>query len=375
LLALGVAFAGASGAGSGIAQGPVTLNAPVAHTATLGLETPPSSGLPRFIIPPDDPCVAYATCVYLSFEVDGDGTGTVAYAPAGIDCRIVDGVEDSASSCAGYLRSHTETSIEYFIDANPAPGNLLTCGGAPPRNAHCSQGGTASGTCEAPCNAYRGHFYFESEKFTLSVSKGGFGSGTVSSQPAGIDCGATCNQPNIPYGSLVTLIATPDKGAVFQAWTGACSGQGASCSLTVTQDTSTTAVFGRASSPPSPPPPPPPGQPPSPPPGQPPPPPPPPPPTRSLLAGRIVYAIAIRQRNRRLLVVRLRVSEPAKAQVRLLQHRLERLQHHFSAKPGANSLSTTIPASLARGTYQLELTLRDTASETKIYRATVVVPA
>jgi hypothetical protein len=50
----------------------------------------------------------------------------------------------------------------------------------------------------------------------LTVIKRGTGGGTVTSSPAGIDCGATCSG-NFASGSLVTLTATPDPGASFPA--------------------------------------------------------------------------------------------------------------------------------------------------------------
>ena len=57
----------------------------------------------------------------------------------------------------------------------------------------------------------------------LTVTKDGTGTGTVSSDPPGIDCGTICSAL-FPEGSLVTLSATPDAGSVFTGWTGDCSG-------------------------------------------------------------------------------------------------------------------------------------------------------
>ena len=42
--------------------------------------------------------------------------------------------------------------------------------------------------------------------FDLTVDKDGTGTGTVTSNPAGIDCGATCTAP-FASGSVVTLTA------------------------------------------------------------------------------------------------------------------------------------------------------------------------
>jgi hypothetical protein len=81
---------------------------------------------------------------------------------------------------------------------------------------------------------------------TLTVSKNGSGSGTVTSSPAGIDCGATCSA-SFTAGSTVTLAAARDPGSLFAGWSGAgCSGTG-TCTVTMSADQSVTATFRSAS--------------------------------------------------------------------------------------------------------------------------------
>jgi len=76
---------------------------------------------------------------------------------------------------------------------------------------------------------------------TLSVTKAGAGSGTVTSSPAGINCGSTCSV-NFANGTSVTLAATPASGSVFAGWSGACSGTGA-CTIAMNAAQSVTATF------------------------------------------------------------------------------------------------------------------------------------
>jgi hypothetical protein len=76
---------------------------------------------------------------------------------------------------------------------------------------------------------------------TLSVAKAGNGSGTVTSSPAGISCGATCSQ-GYPYGTSVTLAATAATGSNFTGWSGACSGTG-TCTVTTNDASAVTATF------------------------------------------------------------------------------------------------------------------------------------
>jgi hypothetical protein len=53
----------------------------------------------------------------------------------------------------------------------------------------------------------------------LTVTKSGAGSGTVTSSPLGINCGADCTQ-DYSYNTIVTLTASPDAGSTFTGWSG-----------------------------------------------------------------------------------------------------------------------------------------------------------
>ncbi len=55
--------------------------------------------------------------------------------------------------------------------------------------------------------------------YPLTVSIAGTGGGTVTSNPAGIGCGADCSE-YYPAGTVVTLSASPATGASFQGWSG-----------------------------------------------------------------------------------------------------------------------------------------------------------
>jgi subtilisin family serine protease len=76
----------------------------------------------------------------------------------------------------------------------------------------------------------------------LTVQKNGTGSGTVTSSPAGINCGSTCSA-SFTSGSSVTLTATAATGSKFTGWSGGgCSGTG-TCHVTLAATTSVTATF------------------------------------------------------------------------------------------------------------------------------------
>jgi Protein of unknown function (DUF3152)/Divergent InlB B-repeat domain len=70
----------------------------------------------------------------------------------------------------------------------------------------------------------------------LAVVVTRIGEGTVSSSPAGIDCGPLCTW-TFPVGSQVVLVAAPADGWRFARWSGACSGiVELTCTLTVGKD-------------------------------------------------------------------------------------------------------------------------------------------
>jgi hypothetical protein len=71
---------------------------------------------------------------------------------------------------------------------------------------------------------------------TLSVTKTsgvlGMGSGTVTSSPAGINCGGTCSA-SYNTGTVITLTATPGFLSFFNGWTGCDSTSGDTCTVTL----------------------------------------------------------------------------------------------------------------------------------------------
>ena len=78
---------------------------------------------------------------------------------------------------------------------------------------------------------------------TLTVQKAGTGTGSVSSNPAGIACGATCS---VRFAAVpVALTATPAAGSTFTGWSGACSGTGL-CQVQMSADRTVTATFSLA---------------------------------------------------------------------------------------------------------------------------------
>src|SRR5215469_7704631 len=85
------------------------------------------------------------------------------------------------------------------------------------------------------------------ESFTLWVTEAGGGSGHVTSNPAGIDCGSTC-VAGFVTGTPVSLSAAPNSGSTFSGWSGACAGVG-NCTITINANESVTATFSATAQP------------------------------------------------------------------------------------------------------------------------------
>jgi phospholipase C len=78
--------------------------------------------------------------------------------------------------------------------------------------------------------------------FQLSVQAAGAGGGTIISNPAGINCGTTCSAAFVS-GTQVTLTETATAKSDFAGWTGGCSGNSPSCTLTLSATQQVTATF------------------------------------------------------------------------------------------------------------------------------------
>lgn len=158
----------------------------------------------------------------LTVTLAGTGDGGVTSSPAGIDCGT-DCAEDYAEDTVVTLTA-TATGSSSFGGWSGA----------------CSGTGTCSVTMDAAKSVTAS--FNPPGSYTLSVALAGNGSGTVTSSPAGIDCGTTCSMEYVENTS-VTLTAAPGTGATFDGWSGAgCAGTGG-CTVTVTAATSVTATF------------------------------------------------------------------------------------------------------------------------------------
>ncbi|AKF10903.1 Flagellar hook-length control protein FliK [Sandaracinus amylolyticus] len=163
--------------------------------------------------------------VSVAYAVD-DGAGTVTSAPSGISC--------TTGGSTGCLASFDhDTSVT--LTASPSVGSsFVQWSGA------CA--GTST-TCVVTTNADRAvTAQMRRNRYTVSVSKSGGGTGTVSG--SGIDCGGTCST-QIAHGESVSLTAMASPGSTFAGWGGACASAGSStsCTVPITDAASVSATF------------------------------------------------------------------------------------------------------------------------------------
>jgi alpha-tubulin suppressor-like RCC1 family protein len=76
----------------------------------------------------------------------------------------------------------------------------------------------------------------------LSVFRTGAGTGTVTSNPPGINCGTDCSEV-YANGTVVTLTASAASDSTFAGWSGCDTVSGATCTVTVDSGRTATAAF------------------------------------------------------------------------------------------------------------------------------------
>jgi trimeric autotransporter adhesin len=161
---------------------------------------------------------------------------------AGDESDGSDGLCTVASECAavGYSNGTGNPGTNFQLPGSFTIGALLDSGPAATSLIHNSLN-----------NPMIGRYLFQvrngSVEPTLTVTESGAGTGTVTSNPAGISCQPTCSA-SFPSGTPITLTATPTTGSTFTGWSGGgCTGT-STCVVTITAATTVTANFAQGTS-------------------------------------------------------------------------------------------------------------------------------
>jgi len=130
----------------------------------------------------------------------GVGAGTVTSSPVGINC---------GATCSALFDEDSTVTLTGTPGANTQAAKWSGCDSV-----------NAEGKCLVTMTAARAVIaIFNIEGPQLSVSKFGSGTGTVTSSPAGIECGSAC-VVNFVKGSSVTLTGTPGIHSEAVKWAG-----------------------------------------------------------------------------------------------------------------------------------------------------------
>jgi hypothetical protein len=160
----------------------------------------------------------------LTVTKSGTGSGTITSNPSGIDC---------GSDCSEAYNEGTNVTLT----ATASVGS--TFGGW---SGACSGTGTCSVTMNSDKTVVATFTPTPQAQYALTVTKSGTGSGTVTSSPAGINCGYDCSETYAKVEKVV-LTAEVDANSAFTGWSGGgCSGTG-TCTVTVNAAMSVTATF------------------------------------------------------------------------------------------------------------------------------------
>jgi GH25 family lysozyme M1 (1,4-beta-N-acetylmuramidase) len=151
-------------------------------------------------------------------SVTKTANGSVASTPGGIDC---------GANC----QSIYDPGSQVALSASPEPGAVFV-----------KWGGACAGSTSCSVTMMGNKSVTASFGFVLSVSKSGTGTGTVTSSPAGLSCGSSCQAPFVT-GSSVTLTPVNGTYSAFTGWSGACSGSATTCTVTMSAAKSVTASF------------------------------------------------------------------------------------------------------------------------------------
>lgn len=202
-----------------------------------------------FRLQSDSPAINAGTDLSAYFTTDKDGTkrtiwsigayervpaqstlfvtsanGTTTSNPSGINC---------GSTC--YANFGAEASVT--LNAVPKSGYTF---------AGWSGGGcSGTGTCTvsmASAQVVTANYAVPTATYYLAISKKVAEAGTITTSDNTINCGSTCTA-KYSAGKKVSLNLAVNSGYKFTGWTGACKGQGTTCTVSMTASTSTRAYF------------------------------------------------------------------------------------------------------------------------------------
>ncbi len=178
--------------------------------------------------------VTFTNSVPLTVTRNGNGAGSVTSTPAGINCS------PSTNQCLATFPPGTQVSLIAAAAAGSVFGGWSGCDQVAGLNCAVLLSG-------APRSVTATFVKLVS----LTVASNGTGTGTVTSNPTGINCGPAANQCTavFPSGSQAKLTAIPSPGSNFGGWSGCDNVTGTVCTVifgSAARTATVTFVKGRA---------------------------------------------------------------------------------------------------------------------------------
>jgi hypothetical protein len=168
----------------------------------------------------------------LTVSSDNDSLTTYTSDPPGINC---------GDTCVASFEEGTEVTITYTDEYE----GVITYIDQSGTGSDCQE--WSSGSCTLVMDGDKTVFAFTTrealQSYPVQVSKAGNLDGVVTSSPAGIDCGSTCEN-QFDNGQSVVLSAIAPTGTAFSGWSNGCTGTG-TCTVSASPnvDRHVTATF------------------------------------------------------------------------------------------------------------------------------------
>lgn len=261
--------------------------------------------------------VTFTRAYPLTVTRAGTGSGTVTSSPAGIAC---------GTDCADSYASGTALTLT----ATPATGSTF---------AGWSGACTGTGTCSltmSTARAVTATFDVVVPAYALTVETEG--SGTVTSSPAGISCGADCSE-TYPSEMSVMLTAVAADGWRFGHWEGCQSSSGATCTVSMTAMRSVTAVF-----------------------------------ADNAVDAEVLGASTRKAAGKRYLDVEIRTDETLDVKIELVRRGRVLQVKWVTFRPWKTTATMRIRSGIARGKARVRITLTDAAANRERWGQPVRVP-
>lgn len=172
--------------------------------------------------------------IFTTGPITSDCEVVATFSLGGYTVTPLAGANGSISPSTPQVVNHgLTTSFTVTPEVNYHVGSVTGCGGSMVGDIYTT--GQIMGDCSVSAS-------FAISTYELTVTITGKGKGLVTSEPIGISCNDDCTEL-YDSGTLVTLTATPQGGAIFVGWSGDCTGADSTCDVTVDQARNVSAEF------------------------------------------------------------------------------------------------------------------------------------